>query len=138
MRTLQTDIEQLNREIKDKQQHLAAIEKQRQTSEDDAETRRRDLDLQCQQLRSDAEADGRKLLGLGVEVRKTQQELLDLHRLCRAAKEDRVRLEESVQEDLRKFDHEKKEKEEHLQRWLLPLSFSCYDSFLIIDVHFSS
>ena len=119
MRTLQTDITQLNREIKDKQQHLSAIEDQRQTAEADAETRRRELDLQCQQLRNDAEVDERKLLGLGAEVRKIQQQLNDLHRLCRAAKEERGRLEEFVQGELRKIDQEKKEKEEQLQRWML-------------------
>ena len=141
MRSLQTDVEQLNRQIKDKQQHLATIEEQQQIAEADAETRRRELDLQCQQLRSDAEADGRKLLGLNVEVRKTQQELLDLHRLCRAAKEKRVRLEECVQGDLRKIDQEKNEKEEQLQRWVLSAftcTCTCYDSLPITHCLFSS
>ena len=141
MRSLQTDVEQLNRQIKDKQQHLATIEEQRQIAEADAETRRRELDLQCQQLRSDAEADGRKLLGLNVEVRKTQQELLDLHRLFRAAKEKRVRLEECVQGDLRKIDQEKNEKEEQLQRWVLSActcTCTCYDSLPITHCLFSS
>ena len=132
MRSLQTDIEQLKSEIKDKQQHLITIEEQRQTAESDAEARRRELDLQGQQLRSDAEADGRKLLGLGAEVRKTQQELNDLQRQCRAAKEERVRLEECVQGDLRKIDQEKNDKEEQLHRWDTGLLFPSQCSYLTV------
>ena len=116
MRSLQTDIEQLKSEITEKQQHLTSIEEQRQSAEADAEMRRRELDLQCQQLRKDAETDGRKLVGLVAEVRKTKQELSDLLRQTRAAKEERVRMEECVQGDLRKIDQEKKEKEEQLHR----------------------